>query len=218
MKKRNFLLIILLILIIAITGCSTQDTSTSNNNKNLSKEDYNAIRDFLSQNPSMGEYAYYEEASPWAKGKRYSVSTKEDTYLFYLHKNNVVGVYINGPDGILSQIYHEDIPELPDNIERAATETLPEYIIIDQMDLLSGGRYGDILVESYSTDTPMNVREKTLRAIMGKENFTEASLYCTREAYKANMSSSYSESHPQALKEGYLGMVWDDGKFYEPIN
>lgn len=153
-------------------------------------------------------------------GNRYSVSTSKDTFLFYLYseENRVVGVYVKDGNEIIQNIYSEDIPELPKNVKRKATNEIPEYEIMDQLDLISGGRHGDILIKSFSKETTLEEREKTIRYIMEKENLTQADLYSTREAFKANMNSSYSESNPGVLKKGYLGGVMDDNKFYAPYN
>jgi|Wag4MinimDraft_11_1082651.scaffolds.fasta_scaffold01520_4 hypothetical protein len=183
------------------------------------KANYKAIRDFIDNNKSLGKFTYFEKKEPWMHGDRYSVSTKEDTFLFYLYneENKVVSVNVKDQNGNIQNIYREEVPNLPDNFKRKATEEVPEYIIIDQFDLMSGGRHGDILIKSFSKETPLDKREKVIKKIIEKENFTQADLYCTREAFEANMNSSYSESHPNALENGYLGSVRDN-KFSAPYN
>ena len=48
--------------------------------------------------------------------------------------------------------------------------SLPSYEVLDVVDLIDGsGKYGDILIESFSTDTPKDIRGDTLRAIAKKE-------------------------------------------------
>ena len=117
-------------------------------------------------------------------------------------------------DGKINLVFHKDFAKSKD-VEREEVDELPAYIIIDQVELISGGIHGDILITSFSKDTPINVCESVLKSIAKKEGFTEASLYCTREVYQANLSSSYSEAHPNALKEGYLGHL-KEGKFTGP--
>ncbi len=82
---------------------------------------------------------------------------------------------------------------------------LPEYIILDKVKLLNGNIYADILIKSYSKNTPVDERESTVKVISQKENINEISLYSTENAKKANFSSSFSKKHPNALKNGYLG-------------
>jgi hypothetical protein len=118
-------------------------------------------------------------------------------------------------DGKIEEISRVEIQRQQKDVEREEVDELPEYIIIDQVELISGGIHGDILVTSFSKDTSINLCESVVKSIAKKEGFTEASLYCTREAYQANFSSSYAEAHPNALKEGYLGHLKED-KFTRP--
>jgi len=119
-------------------------------------------------------------------------------------------------DGKIEEISRIEIQRPQKDVEREEIDELPAYVIINQIELKSGGIHGDILITSFSTDTPTKVCESVLKCIAEKEGFTEASLYCTREAYQANLSSSYSEAHPNALKEGYLGHL-KEGKFTRTI-
>jgi len=91
-------------------------------------------------------------------------------------------------------------------------EDLPAYQIINRVDMISGKKYADVLIISFSKRTPEWRRESILRRIAKQEGFTEASLYCTMDAYSADMSASYLKAHPDALEEGYLGSL-RDGKF-----
>ena len=52
---------------------------------------------------------------------------------------------------------------------------------------------------------PVEIREQTIREIARNEGFTSASLYCSRDAFKADISASFARSHPNALKTCYLG-------------
>ena len=148
------------------------------------------------------------------KGKRQQVTTNKYTYLFYMQNEEVVGVWRYKSDGGREQIFKREILELEKSVEKQTYEDLPSYQIIDQIDLITGGKYGDILIISFSKVTPRVTRESILRRISKKEGFTEATLYCTMDAYKANNSASYLKAHPNALKEGCLGYL-KDGKFFE---
>lgn len=108
-------------------------------------------------------------------------------------------------DGKIEEISRIEIQGPQKDVEREEVDELPAYVIIDQIELKSGGIHGDILITRFSKDTPIKICESILKSIAEIEGFTEASLYCTREAYQANLSSSYSEAHPNALEEGYLG-------------
>jgi len=50
-----------------------------------------------------------------------------------------------------------------------------------------------------------------------EKSIDECSFYSTMEAYEANNSDSYRLEHPEALKQGYLGMM-QKGKFLPPSN
>jgi len=93
---------------------------------------------------------------------------------------------------------------------------LPKYSILDEVTLFSGGKYGDILITSFSRKTSLDELKSAAKEIARSEGFDEISLYSTKEAFKANFSSSYSESHPNALKNGYLGS-YKDGVFTPPF-
>ncbi len=114
-------------------------------------------------------------------------------------------------DGDIALVARKDFADSKLN-EREKVNELPTYTIIEEVRLQNGGIYGSILITSFSKVTPLNIRESVLKRIAIKEGFLEASLYCTREAYQANLSSSFAAAHPNALKEGYLGH-FKDGKF-----
>ena len=85
-------------------------------------------------------------------------------------------------------------------------------MVLDEVTLINGKIYGDILLPSFSRSTSVTVIEKVARKIAEAEGFDQVSFYSTEEAYKANMSSSFLNSHPDALKTGFLGSL-KDGKF-----
>lgn len=82
---------------------------------------------------------------------------------------------------------------------------LPSYEVIEAIKMLAGGVDGAVLVKSMSRSTPAEIREQTLREIARKEGFTSATLYCSRDAFKANISASFARSHPNALPTCLLG-------------
>lgn len=92
---------------------------------------------------------------------------------------------------------------------------LPEYKVLDVVDQMVGGKYADILVPSFSRETPLVELKLFAKELAKIKGFDEMSIYCTEEAYKANFSASFSEEHPGALEEGYLGM-YRDGTFHPP--
>lgn len=97
---------------------------------------------------------------------------------------------------------------------------LPAYRVLDRTQLLGGGTHGDVLVESFSRQTPVVVtRRQILGRIMAEEGFREAALYCSEEAMRASYSSSYAAAHPGAGERCSLG-AFSGGRFdsYENLN
>jgi hypothetical protein len=92
--------------------------------------------------------------------------------------------------------------------------TLPKYEVLFRVKQYMGNKriYGDVLIVSLSRATPAKKREQVARTICRQERLNDICLYSTRDAYEANMSASYSKSHPDALKKGFLGSL-TDGKF-----
>lgn len=171
------------------------------------------ISDFIKQRVEYGTVTSTDPQPDWADGKRQQVNTTTGRYLFYTYKDEVVGVYKYNSDGSRTRQFHKDIPQLPQNIEKAAEGNIPEYKIISQMNLIGNkGKWGDIVIPSYSKNTPKDIREATLRQICQREGFVGAALYSTEEAYKANVSASYAQNNPGALKAGFLGSL-RDGSF-----
>jgi hypothetical protein len=91
--------------------------------------------------------------------------------------------------------------------DNAETLILPEYEIIDETLLISGEKVGEVLIQSFSRNTPVSEREKVLREIAKIKGYEKAYLYSTRESQKANFSDSFRKKHPDALKTGYLGSL-----------
>lgn len=99
-----------------------------------------------------------------------------------------------------------------ENTTNMEAVTLPEYEIIDEIKLISGEKMGEVLIKSFSRNTPTLERETILREIAKRKGFGRVELYSTLEAQKANYSDSFSKKHPDALKTGYLGSL-NKGKF-----
>ena len=77
---------------------------------------------------------------------------------------------------------------------------IPKYEILDKVNLISGKKYADILIASYSLGTPADTIEGVLNVIAEKEKLDEIGLYCSHVAMKAAYSSSYADENPEALK------------------
>ena len=84
---------------------------------------------------------------------------------------------------------------------------IPQYTVLDIVDQLNGVRYGDVLAPTLSRETPAGRRADILKEVAKIEGLGDASLYCSREAFRANFSSSYAEEHPDALKTCLLGSM-----------
>ncbi len=100
--------------------------------------------------------------------------------------------------------------------EEKLEEVLPTYSTLFSVDLFSGkGKFGEVLIPSVSKSSNSTEREKILRSIMKSEGWVSVSGYSTEDAYKANSSESFSKQHPNALKDGFLGGIDENGKYYE---
>jgi len=86
-----------------------------------------------------------------------------------------------------------------------ADADLPDYIILDKV-----GDYLDVLVPSLGVETPDSEVESVARRIADIERVGTVSLYKTKDAHRANMSASFAKANPNAMAEGYLGMLQDD--------
>lgn len=91
----------------------------------------------------------------------------------------------------------------------AAAAGLPEYTVIDKV-----GDNLEVLVPSLSVDAPDAEIEAVARSIASAERVGTIYLYRTEDAQKANMSASFAERHPDAMAEGYLGVL--RGGAFEP--
>ena len=86
---------------------------------------------------------------------------------------------------------------------------IPPYSVIVRAKLLTGGAHGDILLPSGRPGMSPDSLASIAQAIVAKENLTEADLYRTEAARKANLSAAYAKQHPGALESGYLGSIKD---------
>ena len=92
----------------------------------------------------------------------------------------------------------------PAGRDEAAAVGLPEYTIIDKV-----GDNLEVLIPSLSVDAPDSELETVARSISEAERVGTVYLYRTEDAQKANMSASFSEQNPNAMAEGYLGVLRD---------
>jgi len=95
---------------------------------------------------------------------------------------------------------------------KAPAEKVPEYKVLSVVRLLSGHYFAEILIPEFSRKTPVPVREAALRQIAQLEDLAKASLYSSRDAFKANNSEWFAKRHPEAMKNGYLGAL-EGGQF-----
>lgn len=89
---------------------------------------------------------------------------------------------------------------------------LPEYVVLDSFVLMNGRVSGDVLVPSVPRSTSPAEIEQLAIDICQQENIDDIFLYCTEEAYEANLDGRYYEAHPNALRDGYLGSL-SNGNF-----
>jgi hypothetical protein len=85
-------------------------------------------------------------------------------------------------------------------------ENIPAYVVLDSVTMMNGRKLGAVLIPAFSRRTPHLERERAARLIAKTEGFDDLDLYATREAYSADMSESFSRSHPGA-RQGILGGI-----------
>ncbi len=103
-----------------------------------------------------------------------------------------------------------------ENSENKVDVVLPQYTTLFSVDLSSGkGKFGEVLIPTLTKEVKSIEREKTFREIMESEGWVSISAYSSEEAYKANSSESFSKQNPNALKDGFLGGIDENGKYYE---
>jgi hypothetical protein len=196
--------IVSFIFMIVLFACSSENPTLT------------TVKEFVKQHPEYGNVNSSTEMPNWESGKRLQIKTDNGDYLFYLIDKDVVGVDKYLENGQREKIFKKETTQSKTATETSVDKNIPEYKILFQVDLMSGaGKFGEILINSYSKGTPKEERESTLRKIIKKEGFVSAMLYSTEEAYKANSSESFSKAHPNALEKGYLGQITEKGIFVE---
>jgi hypothetical protein len=93
----------------------------------------------------------------------------------------------------------------------------PEYKVLSENRLIEKRVFWEVLIPGLSPRTKPKEIERICRIICYEEGIDDCSFYSTMEAYEANNSDSYSREHPEALKQGYLGMM-QKGEFFPPSN
>lgn len=87
---------------------------------------------------------------------------------------------------------------------------LPDYRVVDTVDQMTGGRYGEVIIPSLSADVDTTRMRRIAFGIIERENLDEAAFYNSEDALKADLSSSFREANPGTLEEGALGSVTGD--------
>jgi hypothetical protein len=205
-----FLAVVVVAAVAAVVTPSDDNASTSSSGVRLLPE----VSAFLENHTEFGSAVATDDVPDWAQGKRQRVRFESGRrLLFYTKTGSVVTVYEDQPGEGRVKVwgeYDEPVESAPE--VRQAETGLPAYTVLSAIDSLAGGRFGDVLAPSVSRATPVADRETIARRIAAKEKFTNLSLYSIEDAYKANLSSTFASKHPNAMREGFLGML-EDGKF-----
>lgn len=175
------------------------------------------IKIFLESHSEFGRPIETQTIPDWAQGKRQRVQFSNGrNLLFYLKDGKVTTIWEDIPEEGRKKIWGSTASPPEDLLkekERKSDGSLPAYTIIRSMKLATGGRQADIMIPNFSRDTPEELRKKTALKILENEGLVSVSLYSTREALKADMSSSYAETNPEA-KEGILGGIYNGKWIY----
>lgn len=207
--------------VLAAITCQAQpeprSTEGSTEEEQSATQGADAINTFLKGHGELGTVISIEPAPDWARGERRRVRLTSGSYLFYFYEDRVVTIYRDDEDSRV-EVYREEIPNAATPVaegERPMSEALPVYEILDSVETLNEGTMADILVSSFSKGTSVVERESFAQAVASKEGLEWVTLYCSRDAFRANYSSSFSESHPDALETCYLGS-WKRGQGLTP--
>jgi hypothetical protein len=141
---------------------------------------------------------------PWACGSRYAGTIGSVAHQFYVKKGKVVTVYkapYQKPRELLWTTPEAKCLAV-DTTQKTvkASANVPAYTVLSRMKLMRGGMKLDVLVKSMSRKTPSEKRESVARAILAREDSEFATLYCSKAAYKANMSEKFAKAHPKASR------------------
>ena len=167
------------------------------------------ISKFLRDHEEFGKPRATQSIPNWESGKRQRVTFNTGrNLLFYTKSDQVTTIYeddsIEGRKKVWGKYekYEKFTP-----LARATSKSLPAYTVLSSYKKISGGKFGDILVPSFSRKTPVKTREAVFRAIAAKEGINDVTFYTTEEAYKANISASFARTHPDAMRKGLLGIL-----------
>lgn len=89
---------------------------------------------------------------------------------------------------------------------------IPEFSFYDEVELIDGENYADIVIDDLSKDTPEQDIKDLVLAISKEKKLDSLTLYSTYESYKANYSQSYKDLYPDALDNGLI-VTFTDGSF-----
>ena len=172
-----------------------------------------SVQDLFDSQPQFGQVSSIEAMPDWGDGPRRRVRTSGAnvaSYEVYLRDGEVTTVWTErnyaerelvwGTPGAESRL-DDSVVE----VEADTAEELPAYTILSRVDLLVGGRYGEVLIPTMTRDD--DDRERVFRAIVAREGFTRAAFYSTEDAFTANGSAAFLEANPEALREGFLGSL-----------
>ena len=93
------------------------------------------------------------------------------------------------------------------NDKSTADVVIPDYTVLEVVNQFNGDRIGDVLIPTLDRKTPVSRRADIVKEIARREKFTSVNLYCSRDAFSANFSSSFAEEHPDALRTCLLGTL-----------
>ena len=166
------------------------------------------IAAFLEKHPEFGPGTNPLPKATWLAGDRQTADAARGPVEFYVQDGEVVTVWQASDRAKLWEKPGYTAPSAQDKTPKSvnASSGLPKYTIIETVKLMGGGKHGDVLVPTYSKKTPVAEREALLQHVMKAEGFTEASLYCSKDAQKADSSEKFAKSHPRA-RDCSLGLV-----------
>ncbi len=181
------------------------------------------IQKFVLEKAEFGVAEKPQQPAAWFGGQHQIVETKSGAVDFYVQGDDVVTAWRpavgNTPKTKLWEKPGYKPPGAIDETQKAvaAGDGLPSYTVLETVKLLTGGKSGAILVKSFNAKTPNAQREALLRKAMAAEGLSEATLYCSEDAHKADQSESFAKSHPRARK-CVLGLINSDsgGKLFIP--
>jgi hypothetical protein len=210
-----FVFFISFLILISVFGKSStieskkisQKTSIEKNNTGFQSKDENLILELLKKRPEFGsKIKEITNAPNWARGNRKYVTTDKGEYLYYFYEESIVSVRKNTYPIEFYKI--KEVPiEYDENIvvEADNENGIPEYKIL--LIYFEEPKIADVLVDKKYKQFSKKEIEKIITKISKKENFSQMTLYCTEESYKANISSDYNNKHPNALDGGLLGSI-----------